>query len=129
MKKLLMAVIVILLATVSGKTQSMIGFTEQQVKDKFYYKTFYTNYTAEGDKYIWYWHEYGKMEYFIDNRTNKTDFCALLPKDSYDRNQFYKLMDDAYTRISGTEWVAYTAAGTIIRIEAADGNFYFSNAK
>lgn len=120
MKKILLIILFIFL-NISVFSQSRIGFTEYQIRQDFPEETFYTGYTEEKVKYIYFNDGRILAMYFFD-KDGVCAVCSASPINSGTLNYMVELYNKQYVIIDDKNWKYYTKNGGIIYISLVEIN-------
>lgn len=118
MKKLLLLLFFTLTVFISN-SQSRLGYTEYQIKQDFSNKTFKTNYTEAGVKYVYFDDGEILAMYFFDE-DGICNLCSALPLTSGVLNYMVERFNKEYVIIDDTKWKYYTGSNVIIYIQLVD---------
>lgn len=114
MKKLI--IILMLSLPIVASSQAMIGSSANKIRATYPEKTFKTDYTKSGNKYISATFNDVTFCYYLDENNISTD-CMAIPKYISGVNSLVERYNGIYTIISSKEWKAYLANGEIMNIK------------
>ena len=89
MKNLLLKMTVIMLLPIIVKSQAHIGSTLSDIKAMHSDKIFTTNYTKDGEKYVYTDMPLGTFYYYFDNETSLSYLCIQIPNDMKALNKVF----------------------------------------
>jgi hypothetical protein len=115
MRKLFLIVVAFLPLLTFG--QAHLGLSESEIKNKYPEKSFETDYTDEGQKYISTFMIYGTFVYYFDKETGLSSSCIQVVDELPYLNGQVEAYNKKYVIISDTKWKAYLEGGGIINIE------------
>ena len=122
MKKTLTALL--LIAFLSAKSQTRIGYTESQIRSEFYEKTFQTLYTQNGNKVI-YWRDYDKeVSYGFDN----SGLCTVSMIQPFKQgllNYYVEKFNKDYVIVDETHWKWYNNSSIVYIRLSQEGSYSF----
>lgn len=115
MKRLMFLFIVFL--PILSNAQAHLGSTEPEIKQLHSDKTFDTDYTDDGTKYISAFMNHGTFFYYFDKESGLTYYCMQLIDEIPYLNGQVEAYNKKYVIISDTKWKAYLEGGGILNIE------------
>ena len=97
--------------------QAHLGSSESEIKEMHPDKTFETDYTDEGQKYISAFMVYGTFVYYFDEETGLSNSCIQIIEKMPYLNGQVEAYNKKYVILSETKWKAYLEGGGILNIE------------
>lgn len=115
MKRLVLLSIVIL--PILCNSQAHLGSTESEIKELHSEKTFQTDFTDKGQKYISAYMIYGTFVYYFDQDTGLSSSCIQVIDELPYLNGQVEAYNKKYVIVSDTKWKAYLEGGGVLNIE------------
>lgn len=106
MKKPLTALL--LIAFLSVKSQTRIGYTETEIRKEFYEKTFQSFYTKDGIKVIYWRNNDVEVSYGFDKNTGICNLSMIQPLTQGILNYYVERFNKEYVIVDETHWKWYS---------------------
>jgi hypothetical protein len=111
MKKTLTALL--LIASLSAKSQTRLGSTESEIKSEFNDKTFLTYYTKSGNRVIYYRDADKEVGYLFEKTKSYCTLCTIQPLKQGMLNYYAEKFNKDYVIVDETHWKWYNNSSVV----------------